>query len=87
MVEQRVSEWRKKFSKLQGGKEIVSLTGDTSADLQLLEKGDVIVCTPSQVCNRDFPFLVKRLDSNPVGCHFKTMAPAEKCSTHRVTYC
>lgn len=49
MVDQRVAEWRKKFSGLQGGKEIVSLTGETSADLRLLEKGDVIVCTPSQV--------------------------------------
>jgi pre-mRNA-splicing helicase BRR2 len=39
-----------KFRKLQGGKEIVSLTGETSADLRLLEKGDVIICTPSQVC-------------------------------------
>ena len=50
MVEQRVAEWRKKFGQLQGGKEIVALTGETSADLRLLEKGDVIVCTPSQVC-------------------------------------
>jgi pre-mRNA-splicing helicase BRR2 len=49
MVEQRVAEWRKKFGQLQGGKEIVALTGETSADLRLLEKGDVIVCTPSQV--------------------------------------
>ncbi|KAF8491330.1 Sec63-domain-containing protein [Russula emetica] len=32
----------------RGGKEIVALTGETSADLRLLEKGDVIVCTPSQ---------------------------------------
>ncbi|KAG1789995.1 putative RNA helicase [Suillus plorans] len=48
MVDQRVAEWRRKFSGLQGGKEIVSLTGDTSADLRLLEKGDVVVCTPSQ---------------------------------------
>ncbi|KII91381.1 hypothetical protein PLICRDRAFT_135522 [Plicaturopsis crispa FD-325 SS-3] len=48
MVDQRVAEWRQKFSKLQGGKEIVSLTGETSADLRLLEKGDVIVCTPTQ---------------------------------------
>ncbi|KAG6820013.1 hypothetical protein H0H93_006477 [Arthromyces matolae] len=48
MVDQRVAEWTAKFSKLQGGKEIVSLTGETSADLRLLEKGDVIVCTPSQ---------------------------------------
>ena len=49
MVDQRVDEWRKKFGGLQGGKEIVSLTGDRSADLRLLEKGDVIVCTPTQV--------------------------------------
>ncbi|KAI9460719.1 Sec63-domain-containing protein [Russula earlei] len=48
MVEQRVAEWRKKFGQLQGGKEIVALTGETSADLRLLEQGDVIVCTPSQ---------------------------------------
>ncbi|KAK0449858.1 Sec63 Brl domain-containing protein [Desarmillaria tabescens] len=48
MVDQRVKEWQDKFSGLQGGKEIVSLTGETSADLRLLEKGDVIVCTPSQ---------------------------------------
>ena len=50
MVDQRVAEWRGKFGNLQGGKEIVSLTGETSADLRLLEKGDVIVCTPAQVC-------------------------------------
>jgi hypothetical protein len=31
------------------GKEIVALTGETSADLRPLEKGDVIVCAPSQV--------------------------------------
>ena len=48
MVDHRVNEWRQKFGKLQGGKEIVSLTGETSADLRLLEKGDVIVCTPTQ---------------------------------------
>ncbi|KAI0070649.1 Sec63-domain-containing protein [Panus rudis PR-1116 ss-1] len=48
MVDLRVAEWRAKFSNLQGGKEIVSLTGETSADLRLLEKGDLIVCTPSQ---------------------------------------
>jgi pre-mRNA-splicing helicase BRR2 len=49
MVAQRVAEWQAKFGQLQGGKEIVALTGETSADLRLLEKGDVIVCTPSQV--------------------------------------
>jgi pre-mRNA-splicing helicase BRR2 len=51
MVDQRVAEWKAKFSQLQGGKEIVSLTGEMSADLRLLEKGDVIVCTPTQVRN------------------------------------
>ena len=49
MVDLRVKEWTSKFQKLQGGKEIVSLTGETSADLRLLEKGDVIICTPAQV--------------------------------------
>ncbi|KAJ7741533.1 putative RNA helicase [Mycena maculata] len=48
MVDQRAKEWRDKFSQVQGGKEIVSLTGETSADLRLLEKGDVIICTPTQ---------------------------------------
>ncbi|KAF7305029.1 putative ATP dependent RNA helicase [Mycena kentingensis (nom. inval.)] len=48
MVDLRVKEWQEKFSGVQGGKEIVSLTGETSADLRLLEKGDVIVCTPTQ---------------------------------------
>ncbi|GAA5998703.1 ATP-dependent RNA helicase BRR2 [Rhodotorula paludigena] len=48
VVEARVAEWRAKFGGLQGGKEIVALTGDSAADLRLLEKGDLIVCTPQQ---------------------------------------
>ncbi|THU99503.1 hypothetical protein K435DRAFT_939008 [Dendrothele bispora CBS 962.96] len=36
MVDMCVKEWQEKFSRLQGGKEIVSLTGETSADLRLL---------------------------------------------------
>ncbi|KAF5342919.1 hypothetical protein D9757_014974 [Collybiopsis confluens] len=44
----RVQEWRSKFGSVPGGKEIVALTGEASADLRLLEKGDVIICTPSQ---------------------------------------
>ena len=51
MVDLRVKEWASKFRKLQGKKAIVSLTGETSsADLRLLEKGDIIICTPAQVC-------------------------------------
>jgi pre-mRNA-splicing helicase BRR2 len=38
MVELRVDKWKTKFEKVQGGKEVVSLTGKTSADLHLLEK-------------------------------------------------
>jgi pre-mRNA-splicing helicase BRR2 len=49
MVDLRVKEWKAKFGSVQGGKEILSLTGETSADLRLLEKGDVLVCTPTQV--------------------------------------
>jgi len=48
MVELRTNEWREKFGKLQGGKEIVSLTDETSADLRLLEKGNITVCMPTQ---------------------------------------
>ena len=49
MADMRWEEWRKKFGKLQGGKEIVNLTRETSADLRLLEKGDLMICTPTQV--------------------------------------
>ena len=56
MVDLHVKEWASKFQKLQGGKEIVSLTGETSANLQLLEKGDVIICTPAhKVCLSNRP--------------------------------
>ncbi|KAL1920366.1 uncharacterized protein VTP21DRAFT_743 [Calcarisporiella thermophila] len=48
LIDQRVAEWQKKFGHIGGGKTIVSLTGETSADLKLLERGDVIACTPSQ---------------------------------------
>lgn len=48
MVELCVNEWRENSGKLQGRKEIVSLTGETSVDLRLLEKEDAIVCTPTQ---------------------------------------
>ena len=87
MVDQRVMEWRAKFEKLQGGKEIVSLTGETSADLRLLEKGDVIVCTPTQV-RQIFPFYF-RLFSHllTVGRPFTTVATTQKYSKHRSSYC
>lgn len=48
IVDQRVADWKQKFSDINGGKEVVALTGETSADLKLLERGDIIACTPVQ---------------------------------------
>lgn len=87
MVDQRVAEWQKKFVGLQGGKEGISLTGETSSDLRLLEKGDVIVCTPPQVslftighAVRNLIFLVT------VRRALKTSAPAEECPELRAPH-
>ncbi|SJX63979.1 probable ATP dependent RNA helicase [Sporisorium reilianum f. sp. reilianum] len=46
MVAPRVAEWKAKFGAYQDGKEVVGLTGETSADLRLLEMADVVICTP-----------------------------------------
>ncbi|KAK0556085.1 Pre-mRNA-splicing helicase BRR2 [Tilletia horrida] len=48
MLAPRVAEWRSKFQGFRGGKEIVALTGESSADLRLLEMADLVVATPSQ---------------------------------------
>ena len=37
VVDLQVAQWRQKFGKIQGGKNMVALTGETSADLRLLE--------------------------------------------------
>ncbi|KAI9356548.1 Sec63 Brl domain-containing protein [Zopfochytrium polystomum] len=47
VIELKLAEWKKKFGKLLGGKNIVALTGETAADLKLLELGDVVFATPS----------------------------------------
>lgn len=49
MVDLRVAEWKERFGSVQGGKEVLGLTGETTGDLALLRKADVVVCTPSQV--------------------------------------
>ena len=48
VVDLQVAQWRQKFGKIQGGKNIVALTGETSADLHLLESGNVIFAMPIQ---------------------------------------
>jgi pre-mRNA-splicing helicase BRR2 len=48
LVDQRYADWENRLSHVGGGKQIVKLSGDTTADLKTLEKGDLILATPSQ---------------------------------------
>lgn len=48
LVDRRYQDWKERLSHIGGGKGIVKLTGDTTADLKLLEKGELILATPSQ---------------------------------------
>ncbi len=48
LVDHRLVDWQHRLSKIGGGKQIVKLTGETTADLKLLEKGDLILATPAQ---------------------------------------
>ena len=48
LVDQRLADWSERFGKVAGGKQIVKLTGETTADLKILEKGDLILATPTQ---------------------------------------
>ncbi|KAJ3102694.1 DEIH-box ATPase [Phlyctochytrium bullatum] len=47
VVEMKAKEWRDKFGNILGGKNIVVLTGETAADLKLMEKGDIIFSSPT----------------------------------------
>ncbi|EFY89726.1 putative ATP dependent RNA helicase [Metarhizium acridum CQMa 102] len=48
VVDARLHDWQKRLAHLNGGKEIVKLTGETATDLKILEKGDLILATPTQ---------------------------------------
>ncbi|KAI0164808.1 Sec63 Brl domain-containing protein [Xylariaceae sp. FL1272] len=48
LVDIRHQDWANRLSHLRGGKEIVKLTGETTTDLKLLDKGDLILATPAQ---------------------------------------
>ncbi|KAL7799156.1 Sec63 Brl domain-containing protein [Trichoderma ceciliae] len=48
LVDARLQDWQKRLSRLGGGKEVVKLTGETAADLKILEAGDLILATPTQ---------------------------------------
>lgn len=42
-------KWKKKLSKLAGGKVINKLSGDLNMDLQILSQSHLIICTPAQI--------------------------------------
>ena len=48
LVDQRLADWQQRLSKIVGGKQIVKLTGETTADLKILERGDLVLSTPGQ---------------------------------------
>lgn len=48
VVNLKVKEWTARFGGLFGGKNIVALTGETAADLKLLETGDLVFATPQR---------------------------------------
>ncbi|KAJ5085699.1 hypothetical protein N7532_010470 [Penicillium argentinense] len=48
LVDLRLADWQKRLGNLVGGKTIVKLTGETTADLKLLESADLVLATPTQ---------------------------------------
>ncbi|KAI9710141.1 MAG: DEIH-box ATPase [Bogoriella megaspora] len=48
LVDSRFKDWTSRLSHIGGGKNIVKLVGETTADLRLLGEGDLILATPSQ---------------------------------------
>lgn len=48
LVDNRLADWQARLQPVAGGKTILSLTGETTADLRILEQADLILATPSQ---------------------------------------
>ncbi|KAI9745256.1 MAG: DEIH-box ATPase [Claussenomyces sp. TS43310] len=48
LIDLRLLDWQTRLKGPLGGKSIVKLTGETTADLKLLERGDLILATPIQ---------------------------------------
>jgi pre-mRNA-splicing helicase BRR2 len=46
VVTERFEEWSQKFGENGLGKKVVQLTGETTADLKLLDKGNLVLATP-----------------------------------------
>ncbi|KTW26222.1 ATP-dependent RNA helicase BRR2 [Pneumocystis jirovecii RU7] len=48
LVDERYNDWSIKFKIMDNHKEIIKLTGETSEDLKLLQKADLVLATPVQ---------------------------------------
>lgn len=48
LVDQRLSDWQQRFKCIDGAKQVVKLTGETTADLKILDQGHLILATPTQ---------------------------------------
>lgn len=48
LVDIRLQDWQKRLSALKGGKDIMKLTGETVADIKILEAADLVLATPTQ---------------------------------------
>ncbi|KAH0437006.1 pre-mRNA splicing helicase [Colletotrichum camelliae] len=48
LVDLRLDDWQKRLNGLRGGKTIEKLTGETTTDLKILERSDLILATPVQ---------------------------------------
>ncbi|KAI9728014.1 MAG: DEIH-box ATPase [Chrysothrix sp. TS-e1954] len=47
-INSKLAYWRSRFAGIGGGKQVVKLTGELTVDQKIIEKGDLILATPSQ---------------------------------------
>ena len=48
LIDHRLADWQKRLGQVAEGKQVAKLTGETTADLKILEKADLVLATPSQ---------------------------------------
>lgn len=48
LVDQRLADWSNRLGKVAGGKQILKLSGELTADLKILERADLVLATPAQ---------------------------------------
>jgi len=48
LVDQRLADWQERFRGIGGGKVVSALTGETTADLRILDRSDLVLATPTQ---------------------------------------